>query len=140
MGLPPIVIPQGYYMDVLAERILALVPASSSGLVIGFVMNTGVSGMDVGPMLVSPRAGKVSKCVTVIKVSDTVIALTFRIKQNGTDVFSTDPTIAAGTTSGTVTTSTLLTSSPLTVNAGDVFTIDITSGTASWVFTAQLET
>jgi hypothetical protein len=106
---------------------------------IGFSMNTGATGTNVGPMIAAPRAGVVNKCVIVTKASDGATALTFKIKQNGTDVFSADPTIAAGTASGTVTTSTSLTSLPLSVAANDVFSIDITSGTATWQFTAQLE-
>jgi hypothetical protein len=67
-----------------------------------------------------------------------VTALTFKIKKNGTNVFSVDPTVAAGTAAGTVTTVTTLTTSPLPVAANDVFIMDITSGTSTWQFTAQL--
>lgn len=113
--------------------------AASQSLVIGFVMASGATGTNVGPMLAAPRAGSLTKCVITVKASDSSTALTFKIKQNGTDIFSTDPTIAAGTASGTVTTSTSLTISPLTVAANDVFSIDISSGSSSWQFTAQLE-
>lgn len=107
--------------------------------VIGFIMNTGATGTDVGPMLVAPRAGKVTKCVIVTKSSDSGTALSFDILKNGTSVFSTVPTVAAGTASGTVTTVTTLTSTTLSVAAGDVFTINVTSGSSSWAFTTQLE-
>lgn len=109
-------------------------------LVIGFVINYGAVLNDAAAMLVAPRAGTVSKCVIVTKASDPSIQLKFRIKQNGTDVFSTDPTVAAGTTSGTTSSSTSLTSVPLSVAAGDVFQIDILTGSPNWQFTAQLET
>jgi hypothetical protein len=89
-------------------------------------------------MLMASRAGSLSKCTVIVKASDGSIALTFRIKQNGADIFSANPTIAAATTSGAVSISAALTSSPLAVSAGDVFSIDITSGSASWAFTAQL--
>ncbi|HLI33404.1 MAG TPA: hypothetical protein VKW70_00045 [Terriglobia bacterium] len=109
-------------------------------LTIGFVINSGAQGTNVGPMLAAPHAGTLSKCVVVIKASDASTALTFKIKQNGTDIFSTDPTVAAGTPIGTVNTFSALISSPLSVAQGDVFTIDITTGSAAWAFTAQLET
>jgi hypothetical protein len=106
---------------------------------IGFVINNGSTGTNTGPELAAPRAGSVSKCVIVTKASDAVTDLTFKIKKNGTNVFSSDPTITHGTSPGTVTTVTTLTSVPLSVAANDVFTIDITSGTSTWQFTAQLE-
>jgi hypothetical protein len=108
-------------------------------ITIGFVMNDGSTGTNVGPMLVAPRAGKVTKCVVITKLSDGSTALTFKIKQNGTDVFSSDPTVGAATSPGTVSTFTTLTSSPLAIAAGDKFQIDITSGNGNWSFTAQLE-
>lgn len=107
--------------------------------VIGFVMNTGATGSNVGPMLVASKAGSFTRCVVVIKTSDAATALTFTINKNGASVFSSNPTVAAGTASGTVSTVGTLVSSPLTVNAGDTLSIDITSGNATWVFTAQLE-
>jgi hypothetical protein len=114
-----------------------LAPATPS--IIGFIIGSGSSGSNVGPMLVAAHAGSVSKCVVITKGSDGSVALTFRIKRNGTDVFTSDPTVAAGTASGTVSTFTSLTSSPLRIAAGDVFSIDITTGSSSWQFTAQLE-
>ena len=108
-------------------------------MVIGFVINSGGTGTNVGPELAAPRAGTITKCKIVTKVSDPSIDLTIKIKQNGTDVFSVDPTVSHGTSPGTVSTFTALTSSPLIVAADDVFTIDVTSGTSTWQFTAQLE-
>lgn len=116
----------------------AAIPASA--LVIGFVVNNGAVGTNVGPELLAPRAGSVTKCVIVVKSSDGTTGLTFRIKKNGTDVFSSDPSVAAGTSAGTVSSTTSLTSNPLSVAANDVFTIDITSGSPNWAFSAQLET
>jgi hypothetical protein len=113
---------------------------STTPLAIGFIITIGTTGTDVGPILLAPRAGTLSKCVIVTKVSDPSTALTIKVKQNGTDVFSIDPTVAAGTASGTVNTFTALASSPLSVAANDVFTLDITSGTATWQATVQLET
>lgn len=107
--------------------------------VIGFVMNSGAAGTNVGPMLAAPHSGAVSKCVAVTKASDAATGLTFMIKRNGTSVFTTNPTIAAGTGAGTVSTFTALTSPTLSITAGDVFSIDITAGAATWQFSAQLE-
>lgn len=112
---------------------------SLSPTVIGFVINTGVTGTDVGAMLVSPRSGFFTQCVVVVKASDGGTALTFTIKQNGTSVFTTSPTIAAGTASTTVVSFSGLNTNPLSFSQNDVFTIDITSGSAAWLFTAQLE-
>jgi hypothetical protein len=112
----------------------------SPQLVIAFLMNSGASGSNVAPMLIAPRASQVWKCKLVTKASDPSVDLTFKIKQNGTDVFSTDPTVAHGTAPGTLSTLTgSLTSSPLSVAEDDLFTIDILSGSSLWAFTVQLE-
>lgn len=108
-------------------------------LVIGFILNTGATGINVGPELIAPRAGSLTKCKIVVKSSDSSTALTFRIKQNGTDIFVADPTISAGTAGGTIKTFTNLTRLPLSVAADDLFTIDVTSGSPSWQATIQLE-
>jgi hypothetical protein len=106
---------------------------------VGFIINNGVTGTNVGPELFARNAGSFTKCVVVIKTSNASTGLTFKIKKNGTDVFSVDPTVAAGTAGGTLSTFTTLTSSPLPVAANDIFTIDITSGASDWTFTAVLE-
>lgn len=108
-------------------------------MVIGFVIATGATGTNVGPELLAFRPGFVTKCKIVVKASDASTDLTIVIKQNGTSVFTSNPTVTHGSSAGSVFTFTALTSSPLAVNADDVFTIDITSGTSSWQFTAQLE-
>lgn len=109
-------------------------------IVIGFILNTGVAGVNVGPQLIAPRAGTISKCLVSTKTSDGVAALTFRIKQNGTDIFTSDPLIPAGTGGGTLSTFTNFTTVPLSVSANDLFTIDVISGSANWAATIQLET
>jgi hypothetical protein len=106
---------------------------------VAFIVINGSIGTDVGPHLRVRQAGQVIKCKIDTKASDPSIDLTFKIKQNGVDVFSVDPTITHGTASGTLATSTSLTSVPLAVAADDLFTIDITSGSSAWQFTAQLE-
>jgi hypothetical protein len=107
-------------------------------LTIGFCVLDGSTGTSDGPLLVIPRAGSISKCTISITASDSSTALSFRIKRNGTDIFSLDPTFAAAVAVPEVSISTALTSTPLAVASGDQFTIDITSGSSSWKFTAQL--
>lgn len=111
-------------------------------LVLGFaiVAGAGGAGTDVTPMLAAPRAASISKCKVVVKAADATVDFVFKIKKNGTDVFSTDPTVPHATASGTVLTFTALTSSPLAVAADDVFSMDITAGSATWALTIQLET
>jgi hypothetical protein len=106
---------------------------------VGFIINNGVTGTNVGPELFARNAGSFTKCIVVTKTSNASTGLTFKIKKNGTNVFSVDPTVAAGTAGGTLSTFTTLTSSPLPVATNDIFTIDITSGASDWAFTAVLE-
>lgn len=108
-------------------------------IVIFFSIPNGNTGSNVALYAAAPRTGKVTTCVVTVTKSDPSTNLTFKILKNGTDVFGTDPTVAAGATAGTTFTFATLTSSPLSINAGDVFNMSITSGTANWEFTAQLE-
>jgi hypothetical protein len=107
--------------------------------VVGFVMNDGSTGTNKGPMLAASHDATVGRCRVVTKASDSGTALTFTIRQNGTPVFTSAPTIAAGTAPGTVSLFTALTVAPLPVATSDIFTIDITSGGSAWQFSAQLE-
>jgi hypothetical protein len=84
-------------------------------------------------MLAAPRSGSLTKCVVTTKASDSSTALTFLIRQNGTSIIN--PTVAAATATGTVSTFAF----GSTVAASDVFSMDISSGTTRWQFTAQLE-
>ena len=119
-------------------------------VVVGFIMNSGATGTNVGPMLPAPRAATVNVVTVVIQASDPSVALTFRINQapllatglanDPSDIFLADPTIPANTAADTVFQFTNLTTSPLPVAYNDVFSIDITSGSSDWRFTAVLET
>lgn len=111
----------------------------SPSVIVGFVIASGTAGTDVGPVLVAPRTGIVSQCVVAVKSSDASTGLSFTIRKNGTPVFSSNPSVAAGAISGSTYTFASLTSVPLAVSAGDTFTLDLLTGTASWSFTAQLE-
>lgn len=89
---------------------------------------------------VTARAASVTKCVVTVTASDATVDFQFRIKQNGTDIFSTDPTVTHGAAAGSVSTFTGFTSTPLAVADGDVFSFDILAGSASWALVIQLET
>ncbi len=108
-------------------------------IVIGFVIGVGATGTAIGGRRIAPRAGAITKCKVIVDASDASVNLTFTIKQNGSAIFTSSQTITAGTTAGTLSTITALTSNPLSVAADDIFSIDITSGSAYWTFTAQLE-
>jgi len=110
-------------------------------MVIGFMLAAATTGTAVTPpgRLVAPRSGFLRKCKVVVNAVDSGTVLTFRIKQNGTSVFTADNTIATSTSVGTVLTFTNLTTTPLPVSVDDVFTLDITSGSAVWSATIQLE-
>jgi hypothetical protein len=120
---------------ILASSISSLIGRG----VIGFIINDGSTGTNVGPELIAPWASSISKCKLVTKASDGATDLTFTIKKNGTAVFTSSQTITHGTATGTLTTITALTSVPLSVSADDIFTIDISSGSIAWLFTVQLE-
>jgi hypothetical protein len=126
--------------DIVAKEGLGWLPAGSLQLVIGFVIADGTIGVGVGPVMIAPHSGKLTVCKIVVNSSDPSISLQIKIKQNGVDVFSADPSVSAGSTQGTVATTTLLTSNPLSVAQNDVFTIDVVNGSSLWKFTAQLET
>lgn len=112
---------------------------AANGLVIGFLMLNGIEGVNVGPMLLAPHLGALERCSVIVKASDLAIDLQFSIRKNGTPIFTTPPTIAAGAPIGSLITFTGLTALPLPAVRNDVFTIDILSGTRFWQFTAQLE-
>jgi hypothetical protein len=113
--------------------------ASALPTSIGWMMSTGVTGTNVGKRLVAPRAGQITGGRIVIDASDASTDLTFDIKKNGTSIFSSARTITHGASGGAVTDLTsALSSNPTAISAADVFTLDITSGSASWNFTVVM--
>lgn len=118
--------------------------------IVGFIMNSGATGTNVGPMLPAGRSGTANVVTVVIKTSDAATPLTFDIIQRtvaqqaanlpGASIFETMPTIPAGTASGVLLEFDDLVEQPLTVTENDVFTINISSGSTSWVFVAVVET
>jgi hypothetical protein len=110
---------------------------SGASLTFGFIIGNGTAGNNVGPVLIAARSGSLTKCKVVVKTSDGATPFTFKINKNGTNIFTSNPTLAPGA-SGISTFSTF-TSNPLLIAADDLFTIDITSGSANWAVTIQLE-
>jgi hypothetical protein len=108
-------------------------------ITVRFMIANGSAGTNVALNDDAEVAGTVSTCTVVVTRSAAAVDLTFKIRKNGTDVFSADPTVAAGAAAGSKFEFTNLTSSPLAITAGDIFTMDITSGTSDWKFIAKLE-
>lgn len=103
----------------------------------GLPAGTAIAGTGVTLTLRAPRAANITTCKVTITTTDGSNAFQFRIKKNGTDIFSADPTIAAATT-GIVDVSSSLVSSPLAVAEDDKFTLDILAGSATWALEIQL--
>lgn len=112
---------------------------STSPIVIGFGVNTGATGTDVCNRVPATRGGTLTKMVAVITASDASTDCTLVIKRNGTNIFTSNPVLTHGAAAGTEVSFTGLTPSPFNVAAGDVFSIDITTGTSAWKFTVTLE-
>lgn len=115
--------------------------------IIGFIINDGSTGTNVGPVLPAGRSGTVDTVTVAIKASDPSIPLTFDIWQNGVSIFDPAlplPTIAAAAAptakASECTQFTNLATSPLTVTENDIFTINISSGSSTWQFTVAIET
>ena len=120
------------YSSASAEYLLQSRP------LVGFSLSSGATGLDIAPRIAAPRAGAVSACVVTVTASDAATDFQFRIKKNGTDIFSADPTITHGAAAGSVSVITALTSTPLTVASHDVFGLDGLVGTSSWIVTIFL--
>lgn len=109
-------------------------------VVVLFGVNKGAGTVaNDAALRVPARAASVVRCKVTVTASDATVDFQFRIKQNGTDIFSTDPTVTHGAAAGSVSTFTGLTSNPLIVADGDVFSFDILAGSASWALVIQLE-
>jgi len=115
-----------------------LTSAKSSATAI-FYLSSGAVANPAAWALAPRSSNVITQCKVYVVSSDPSVALTFDIYQNGSPIFTSAITIAAGTSSGTVSTFTSLGSSPLPVIQDDKFTLVITSGTSSWSGTIQLE-
>ena len=126
------------------ESLVQGLSGSTLNPIIGFVMNSGVTGTNVGPVLQAVRSGTATLLSVAVKAADASTDSTFDILQNGTSIFTTPPTIPAAS-AVTIDPDTLygfddFVTTPVTITEYDVFTINITSGTADWEFTAILLT
>lgn len=117
----------------------ALASADLPTTVIGFDIGNGDPTTTQPNIITTRAAGSLTKCVITVTASDGSTDLSFKITQNGTDVFSADPTVTHGTPSGTIITYTALTSSPLAFAAGDKFQYTGLTGTSSWRVNVQME-
>ena len=104
-----------------------------------FYLNTGAVANPAAWGIAPHASSSITKIVMYTQTSDAAIDLTFDIKKNGTSILTAPITITHGTATGTVSTSTALVSSPLTVAQNDIFTLVITSGSATWTGLINLE-
>ncbi len=104
------------------------------------IVNDGSIANDAALCALMTTANQVTRCIMYVKASDAAIDLTFDITKNGTSIFNTPITIVHATAADTEITSTDLNPYPLQLLAGDKFKLNITSGSADWALTIQLET
>ena len=124
--------PWALYFQNLSAALVQVEP------IVGFIINTGATGTDVGPILPAARTGTADTLVVVIKASDASTPLSFTINQNQSLAITV--TVPAGTIPFTLLMFTNFVTTPLAVNQNDLFSIDITSGSSSWMFTAVVGT
>lgn len=109
---------------------------SVSPLYLNWTFNSGVVATDAAPRFLASHAASIATCYALTTSSDGSTALTFNIFDNGSTIFSGGAqTIAAGTAAGTLTTLGSLGTTSIANN--DKLSINITSGTTSWIFTVQ---
>lgn len=109
---------------------------------IGFGTGSGSPNSDASPRVSAPHGGTITKCAVTVTASDGSVPFQFQILKNGADVFSTDPTVSAGTASCATSSCVIylgLSSASLVVNQGDVFQFNILQGSPNWKVTLQLE-
>ncbi len=100
------------------------------------MVNSGTAATDASPRFLASHTATISTCYVLTTASDGATALTFNIFDNGSTIFSGGAqTISAGTAAGTLTTLGSLGTTSITNN--DKFSLNITSGTSSWVFSVQ---
>ena len=107
-------------------------------IVVEFDISSGLAGVNIAGVGRAPRAGKTTECVVTVIASDAAANLVFQIKKNGASIWAAAPQVNAGTAAGTQVTL-ALDGGFLAIAKGDIFEMDITTGSASWSFLAQLE-
>lgn len=109
----------------------------ATGLTLGYTVSSGAPATGVGPLLLAPHAGTLSRCIVATKASDPATDFSFQVLKNGTAIFASAPSVAHGTANGTKNTFTVTPS--LTVAQDDLFSLTILTGTATWSVTIQVE-
>jgi len=112
--------------------------SGAGGLVIGFIINNGSAGVNIGPMLPAPRSGSLTRCVVVVKAPGGA-DLIFTIRRDNVAIFDAPVTVPASAAGGDLLEFTNFTTVPFPVALDDIFSIDITQGSAAWKCTVQLE-
>lgn len=113
----------------------------SQPMTVTFQVNNGSVGVNVCGDLVVPktRTGTVTRLMLRLKVIDTGTPLAFVVEQNGSAVITVTSAQTSGLSVATTTYLTPLVTTPLPISPGDVFTLNITSGSSTWSFVTQLE-
>ena len=105
-------------------------------LYLDWSFNTGAAATDAAPRFLASHTSSISNCYVLTTASDGATALTLNIFDNGSSIFSGGAqTVAAATSPGTLTTLGSLGTTAITNN--DKISINITSGTSSWIFSVQ---
>ena len=89
------------------------------------------------PYVIAPSGGTVSHCYFTTSTSDSGTNLIFNVKFDGTNILSgTNATVTAGTSAGTISTFSL-TSGTITITQGELWELDISTGTSNWTGVVQ---
>jgi hypothetical protein len=99
-----------------------------------WIINTGVAASPASAYMTAKQSGTISKCIFTTTTSDGVTNLVMNVKLAGSSIFSAgSATVTAGSAPQTQTTFSSLTGSPVSVTAGQIWELDITTGTSDWV-------
>lgn len=114
-------------------------PAVIPDIVAGFVLVNGLTGTNVGPILIAPRTATIGQIVGTFKAADPSVAFRYDILINGTSITGGAGVVYnAGSTPGNVYVTPL--STPVSITQNSTITINVTSGNANWTnFTIQAE-
>lgn len=100
---------------------------------LGFTLNSGAIKTDAAPRQIGDHTATISTCQFLTTASDGAVGLAFDIKDNGTTIFSSTPTVTAGTSAGTLSAVGTLTSTPTTITKNHSYSINVTGGSSSWI-------
>ena len=110
---------------------------STAGPSAAFNLATGAVASPAAPYVIAPSGGTVSHCYFTTSTSDSGTNLIFNVKFDGTNILSgTNATVTAGTSAGTISTFSL-TSGTITITQGELWELDISTGTSNWTGVVQ---